>query len=421
MILLKPLIYVLFMCGRPNSPPLLYQYAKILAGGFLMINLNDKAIPRRNMNYKWDEMLTANPHSIQEDLIPFTVAEMEWMTDSHIIEAVQEYMGNCILGYTFPNEDYYQAVGDWLRDNYGLKVAQEDIVMTPGVITALRTAIQIMTEENDGVIVLTPSYQSFFKIINETKRTLVNVSLTNHDGNYTLNTEALESAFANPNNKMMILCNPHNPVGHIWTHDELSTLAQLSSKYNVPVVSDEIHADLIMPGYTFTSYADFDPQAIICTAPSKTFNLAGLKLSNIIIKDLALRNKFVTHASRYGAMGVNALAIVATHAAYTQGRPWLDTVITQINKNASIIQETFSKTEAVVSPLEATYLMWIDFRPYTKDHPELIQKFIDNGVFVHEGSLFGEDGKNFIRMNIATPQHYIEKACTTMLDIINKL
>lgn len=298
-----------------------------------------EAIKRFGRSFKWDAMLEVDEAVKDEDIVPFTVAEMEWQTAPAITKQLQDYLENDILGYTGPSKEYYELVVDWIQSRYHFEVTQEDIVIVPGVITAIKSLLEVMTQEKDGIILLTPSYQSFFKAIDQTKRTCEEVALINNDGLYTIDFKALETAFAKDSTKMMILCHPHNPIGRIWTQDEMKAIYELSQKYHKPVISDEIHADLIMPGHQFISYGAIDPKAVICTSISKTFNLAGMKLSNIIIRDEACRERFIEHSERYSNIGANALALQALEYAYRDGSPWLESTIQQIQKNADTIKE----------------------------------------------------------------------------------
>ncbi|QIK56757.1 aminotransferase class I/II-fold pyridoxal phosphate-dependent enzyme [Erysipelothrix sp. HDW6A] len=376
-----------------------------------------KAIKRFGRSFKWDAMLDVDSNIAEEDIVPFTVAEMEWQTAPQITKQLQDYLENGILGYTGPSKEYYELVVDWIQNRYHFNITKEDIVIVPGVITAIKSLLEVMTQEKDGVILLTPSYQTFYRALEQTHRECVPVSLINNEGYYTIDFDALEQAFARDTTKMMILCHPHNPIGRIWTQEELQKIYELSKKYDKPVVSDEIHADLIMPGFDFVSYGAIDPKASICTSISKTFNLAGMKLSNIIIRDEACRNRFIEHSERYNNIGANALALQALEYAYRDSVDWLNETILEIEKNANTIISRLKDTKVVISPLEATYLLWLDFRAY----PEILKCIKEDGhICGNNGSIFGDNGEGFLRLNIAVPHFYVEKLCDKILNIINE-
>lgn len=386
------------------------------------MNFNHNAIKRFGRSYKWDAMLEAFPETEAMDIMPFTVAEMEWQTDPIITQTLQTYLAEDILGYTKASETYTKAVCQWMHKHYHLDIQCDDIITTPGVITAIKMALEVMTTEGDGVILLTPVYHSFFKMLEAVHRIPATSDLINHNGIYSIDFEDLEAKFKDPANTVMIMCHPHNPIGRVWTRNELERIHALSLQYNVPVISDEIHADLTLSGHQHVSYGTLDPLAIICTSVSKTFNLAGLKISNIIIKDERLRHQFVNHGERYGTIGANALAIQAAEVAYRKGQPWLDQALQEIEANAAIVSDRFAATDIIVSPLEATYLIWMDFREVIKKDPTLLQRLESEAYFfASDGEAFGANGAGFLRMNLAGPQRYIVEACDRVLDIVNKL
>lgn len=386
------------------------------------MNFNHNAIKRFGRSYKWDAMLEAFPETEAMDIMPFTVAEMEWQTDPIITHTLQTYLAEDILGYTKASKTYTKAVCQWMHNHYHLDIHCDDIITTPGVITAIKMALEVMTTEGDGVILLTPVYHSFFKMLEAVHRVPATSDLINQNGIYSIDFEDLEAKFKDPANTVMIMCHPHNPIGRVWTRDELERIHALSLQYNVPVISDEIHADLTLSGHQHVSYGTLDPQAIICTSVSKTFNLAGLKISNIIIKDERLRHQFVNHGERYGTIGANALAIQAAEVAYRKGQPWLDQALQEIEANAAIVTERFAATDIIVSPLEATYLIWMDFQEVIKKDPALLQRLESEAYFfASDGEAFGANGAGFLRMNLAGPQRYIVEACDRVLEIVNKL
>lgn len=374
-------------------------------------NTNNKRLER---SAKWQLMASTNKDAIENDVVPFTVAEMELITPPAIVNGLKEYLDSEILGYTVPTDKYYEAVNRWTSKHYSYSVNKEDIFITTGVINAIRIAINTMTNINDGIVLLTPSYNSFFDVIKNTSRSCVKVPLDYHEGYYSINKNLLEESFKDESNKMFILCSPHNPVGRVWTHEELQLIHDLAKTHGVIVISDEIHADLIMPGNKFTSYALIDPTAIICLSITKTFNLAGLKISNTIIKDPMIRKSWDEYTSMYGGGGANALAMRALEIAYTECDEWYDTTLELINDNFKLIKESLKDTHYIISPLQATYLLWIN-ASHTKDIYSLL---IKNNQIVAPGSWYGSNA-SYLRINIACPQIYIQKLIEVLLEIEN--
>lgn len=376
---------------------------------------NPKEIKKRyERSIKWQLMANTNKDSIHQDVVPFTVAEMEVMTPLAIIEGLKDYLDSEILGYTVPTDKYYSAINRWTTKHYSYSINKEDIFITTGVINAIRIAINTMTNLNDGIVLLTPSYNSFFDVIKNTHRNCVKVPLDYHEGYYSINKDLLEESFKDERNTMFILCSPHNPVGRVWTHEELQLIYDLANRHGVKVISDEIHADIIMPGSTFISYALIDPKAIICLSITKTFNLAGLKISNTIIKDPVIRKSWVDYTNMYGGGGANALAMRALEIAYTTCDEWYDDTLKLINDNFTLIKESLKNTRYIISPLQATYLLWINASHIPSIYTQLIKK----NQIVAPGSWYGANS-NYLRINIACPQIYIQNLIEVLLEIEN--
>lgn len=377
---------------------------------------NESALKRYNRSFKWKMLETFDPKAPHEDTLPFTVAEMEWKTPQPIIDGLKEYLDHEILGYTDVSPTYYDHLNNWLSTYYKFTIKPEDIIITPGVITAIRIAIHTLTQENDGVVLLSPSYNTFLPTIANAGRRVVEVDLLSNSCIYTIDFTALESAFSDPKNTMFILCSPHNPVGRVWTYEELIAIRELASKYNIHVVADEIHADLVMPSYQFVSYGVIDPQAILCTSISKTFNLAGLKVSNIIIKNGEIKQSFQRMADCIGGIGANALALHAVELAYTKCRPWLEEAIERINKNYLWVLNNLNSDVYTVSPLQGTYLLWID----TRNVSNIYEFLREHHIQVGDGKNYGEAGTGFIRVNIACPLKYVRYLTNALNTIATK-
>lgn len=365
---------------------------------------------------KWEEMKQKNP-DVQKGIVPLSVADMEFVTAPEIVRGLKEYIGKETLGYTQATDAYFDAVMLWMKKRHGWDVQKEWIVPAPGVVASLGIAVSALTNPGDGVIIMTPVYYPFYKVVKYTGRSLQENALRETDGGYEIDFDDLEKKLADPDNKMLILCSPHNPVGRVWKKEELLRVGELCEKYGAVVVADEIHHDLIMPGYQHTvftqvkkSFADF---SVICTAPSKTFNLAGMQTSNIIIKNKGMREKFEKTKLATGIFELNALGYEACRIAYTQCGAWLDELIHVIDENRRLV-EAFLKERLPkirITRLEGTYLQWLDLRRYEIPHFELERLMVqDAQLFFDEGYIFGQAGQGFERLNLACPKSVIEAA-----------
>ncbi len=383
-------------------------------------------VSRRNLgSVKWEEANKNNKGN--EEIIPFSVADMEFKNAPEIIEGLKEYAEKAIYGYTSATEEYYNAVCSWMKKRHDYDIDKEWIVETAGVVPALHTIVKALTDKNDGIMIMTPVYYPFYGAIENHNRKIVKNKLIYKDGKYTIDFDDFEKKAATDHVKMLILCNPHNPVGRVWTKDELKRIGDICLKNNMIVVSDEIHFDLIMPGNNHTVFStvskEFEQNSIICTAPSKTFNLAGLQDSNIIIANEKLRKKVTDELEKSGFFTLNTFAFKACELAYTKCEKWLDELIVVLDENRRCVQKFFEENlpQVTVIPLEGTYLQWLDFRKIEKNHISL-QKFMENEAefYLDEGYLFGEEGKGFERINLACPKHVLEKALQKLLDALNK-
>ena len=378
---------------------------------------------RRNANsYKYKDMLKKNP-DVPEGIIPFSVADMEFKNPPEIAEGLKTYLDNNVLGYTAPSEEFLDSIKEWLDKRHNYKIEKEWIQLSDGVVPALGDFIRAMTKEGESIIILSPVYYPFKKSILINNRKVIEVDLINNaEGSYTIDYDALEAAASDKSTTLIIFCNPHNPVGRVWTKDELRRVYDICVKHDVFIVDDEIHNDLIMPGYEHTVMGavaeDAGKHMGICIAPSKSFNLAGMQTSAVIIEDPEVRKAF--DYSRYkGYRGVtNALGMEACRIAYTKCDKWLDECIDVIHENAVFFTEFMNKhfPEIKVYPLEGTYLIWCDFRAWGMDASALEHFMINEALlFTDEGYLFGEAGKGFERFNLACPKHLLEAALNRLL------
>jgi cystathionine beta-lyase len=382
------------------------------------MNHFNKPINRLNTSsLKWDSIKIRTE---KENVLPFWVADSDYMTAKPIMEALTSRIKNGAFGYTYVDQEYLEIVKNWVWRRYQYQIEKDWIVTTPGIVPALFFAINALTTPEAKIIIQSPVYNPFYSVIINNNRKILENKLLPIDNTYQMDFINLE-ALLKEGAEMMILCSPHNPVGRVWTEAEILKVVKLCKQYNCLLVSDEIHCDLVFKEYPFTSigkYFHLYDKMIICTAPSKTFNIAGLMTSNIIIKDLTLREKFKRELSIRSIGDPNLFGIEACKAAYTKCDDWLEAQVKHIQKNAMLVNQYFKKhiPEAKIAKLEGTYLMWIDMRFMHLTSEVLVKKLIDYGVFVNPGAMYGADYDGFIRLNIACPQQQLQKG----LEIIGK-
>ncbi len=364
---------------------------------------------------KIEQMLGWNP-DVAEDIIPLSVADMEFVTPPEIVEGLKKHLDEQILGYSKPYKAYYDAVKSWQKRRHDFDIEDEWIVNSPGVVAAVLAAIRAFTAEGEGVMLFKPIYYPFTSMINLGKRREVNISLLDIDGKYEVDFEGFEREAKKPENKLLILCSPHNPSARVWTLDELTRISKICSENDVVVLSDEIWNDIIMPGYKHTVFANVSSEAkmnsIICTAPSKTFNIAGLKASNIIIPNPDLREKFAFEMNNMHSSSLNALGYKACEVAYNQSEAWLEEMIKVVIENQKVVRGFFENRfpQIKVYEPEGTFLMWLDFRALGIDHLELERRLHEDAqFFTDEGYIFGDEGIGFERLNIACPTDVLEE------------
>lgn len=374
---------------------------------------------------KWDQMYGWNP-DVDEGVIPLSVADMELKNAPEIYEGLIEYLKKePVLGYVGATDGYYQAVVDWQDRRHGWQIEKDWIVNTAGVIAALYTAIRAYSEKDDGIIIFRPVYYPFGTAIGDNRRTEVNVPLIEEDGDYRIDFESFEEAASKPENKILLFCSPHNPVGRVWTEEELKRIADIANKHDLFVISDEIWYDITAPGVEHTVMAKVDEKLherlIVCTAASKSFSLAGMHTSNIIIPNKNVREQFMEELERSRQTLIGIMGFEATRLAYDRAEPWLDEVNELIFKNQAIVKEFFEenypKIKAPIS--EGTYLQWLDFRALGMEDDEL-EEFLhqDAQFFTDEGYIFGEEGSGFERINVACPTKNLENLLERLLDAL---
>ena len=383
----------------------------------------DKLTQRRGTNsYKWDE--TDDP-----DVIPVWVADMDFETAPCIVKALQERVAHGIFGYTFVPESYYEAVINWFSRRHGWRIDRSWIEYTSGVVPALSATIKALTQPGDKVLVQTPVYNCFFSSIRNNGCEIVESPLLHSANTYVINFVDLEQKLSDPAVKLFILCNPHNPAGRVWTPDELRHINDLCLRHNVRVVSDEIHCELTMPGYTYTPFASVSEaslnNSVTLNSPSKSFNTAGLQIANIISNDAAIRRRINRTININEVCDVNPFGVIALQAAYNEGEAWLEALKAYLYANYVALQSFFAEQlpQLPVTKLEGTYLVWVDISATGLDADSLTDRLLHEAkVMVNSGTMYGrEAGKHFIRINIACPKARLMEVLTRMQQEINKL
>lgn len=375
----------------------------------------DQVIDRKHTNsLKFD---FAKERGLPEDVLPLWVADMDFRVAAPIEEALARRVSHGIFGYSDCKESYYEAVRDWFRDHYGYESESDWIVKTSGVVTALAMAVRAFSKEGESVLIQTPVYYPFYSVIESNGRKLVENPLVYRDGRYEIDFEDLENKIRENDVRMMILCNPHNPVGRVFTEEELRKIGEILKKHDVILVSDEIHCDFAFPEHPHHVFTKAVPemreQAVICTAPSKTFNLAGLQTSNIFIENEKLRRDFRRELARSGLSQINTFGLVACETAYREGEEWLSDVRSYMRANLDYLRDFVRENLPGVTLVEpdGTYFAWLDFRDTGLTDEELNEMIVhDAKLWLDAGNIFGEAGKGFERIVLACPRKTLEEA-----------
>ena len=377
-------------------------------------------------SFKWEAMYREVPN-LSDDIVPFSVADMELKIAPEIREGLKKYIDEAILGYTGATDKYYEAVISWMKRRHNFDIQKEWIVTSSGVVSALFDSVKAFTEKEDGVIVFTPVYYPFYSAIKLNERKIVECPLVENEGKYAIDFESFEKLAKEEKNTLLILCSPHNPVGRVWSKEELKKIGEIALENNLKIVSDEIHFDILMEGEKHTVLQTLSGElseiTVTCTAPTKTFNLAGIGISNIIIKNEKMRKKFINEQGRSSAHVFAALGYRACILAYTQAEEWFEEFLQLINKNQKTVnrffEEKFTKLKAPL--IQGTYLQWIDFRALGLRGEEL-KKFMNGKaqLFFSEGYTFGKNGDGFERMNLAVPTHILEKGLERLYKAIKE-
>lgn len=375
----------------------------------------DRIVDRRGTNcLKYD---FARERGKREDVLPLWVADMDFQTAPEILERLQQAVSHGIFGYSESKEDYFRAVQRWYGEHFDWQVERSWLVKTPGVVFALAMAIRAFTKEGDAVLIQQPVYYPFSETIRDNDRVLINSPLKLLNGHYEIDFEDLEKKIQDNNVKLFLLCSPHNPVGRVWQEWELRKLGDICLRHGVLVVSDEIHSDFTYEGHVHHVFANLSPEladiTVTCTAPSKTFNLAGLQVSNVFIPNGQLRKQFKKAVNAAGYSQLNLMGLVACQAAYEEGEPWLKALKAYLSKNLNFVREYLKEhlpQIRLVEP-EGTYLIWLDFRDLGLTEAQMEDLIVNKAcLWLDSGAMFGADGEGFERINIACPRAVLRQA-----------
>jgi cystathionine beta-lyase len=379
----------------------------------------DKVTERRNTgSLKYDG---AARRGKSPDLLPMWVADMDFPTCPEVIDALTARAAHGIFGYSEPDDGYFDVLSAWMSARFNWRPSRDGHLCAPGIVFALAAAVRAFTDKGDGVLIQPPVYYPFREVIECNGRRVVNSPLIiGGDGVYAPDFDDLERKISDNSVKLFILCSPHNPVGRVWTADELRRIARICAARGVIVVSDEIHADFVYAGHKHRVFAEVNPdfeRAVVCTSPSKSFNLAGLQFSDIFIPDRTLRTRFAAEIRAAGYSQLNSFGIVAAHAAYRCGGEWFDALLQYLAGNAAFIARYLSEhaPRIAFTPPQGTYLAWLDCRALRLDTAELDNLITERaGLWLDGGTIFGKEGKGFQRLNFACPRTTLSQALSRL-------
>jgi cystathionine beta-lyase len=383
----------------------------------------DKVILRNGTNaLKWDGL---DKTFGTADILPMWVADMDFEAPQPIIDAVVKRAQHGIYGYTEKPESFYSSISSWMKKRHGWQIDNKWIEVSAGVVPAISLSILSYSEPGDKILLQSPVYYPFFSAIESNNRVMVNNQLIYENHQYKIDFNDLESKLKT-GVKVIILCNPHNPVGRVWSREELEKIGELCIRYNVIIVSDEIHSDLIFGKHTHIPIASISEElaerTVTCMAPSKTFNIAGLYTSAVIISDDTLRGEFKNTMNRLNAEAKNLFGIIALEAAYTYGEEWLEQALPYLEGNLDFLVDYFATKipKIKVSKPQGTYLAWLNCRELGMNQKDLVDFFIHKAkVGLNDGAVFGSGGEGFMRLNAACPRSLLEKGLKRIKNAVN--
>ncbi len=382
----------------------------------------DRVLDRRHNSYKVSKMTKDKYYKDDKKTIAYTVADMDFPVMPEVREAICEYMKENTFGYTFPTQPYYDALSDYFKRHHDFEFKREDVLTFNGVLNIIEELIQTFTNEGDGVLIFTPVYPPFYRIIKNNNRKLIECPLKLEDTRYSIDFKHLEELAKQDNCKMILFCSPHNPVGRVWRKEELTQLSDIALKNDLLIISDEIHCDFDKEDHPHVMLASISKEVsditMTCTSPSKTFNLAALNVANVIIKNPKLLGEVSNHVGQKAHNGANALGLVGCQAAYEKGDRWIKELndLLQINEQR-VIDGLKDYENITVIPREGTYLLWLDCRKVEVE--DLQTKLKECGIYCACGKDYGEQGTGFIRVNIACPTEYVDIFVERMTKVLD--
>ncbi|OUB80924.1 MalY/PatB family protein [Bacillus wiedmannii] len=372
-------------------------------------------------SYKWDQ--SKNLFGT-EDILPMWVADMDFMSSPAVVNALINRAKQGVYGYSIIPDSYYIAIIDWLKRRHDWAVKKEWITHSPGVVTALSILVSCLTQPGDKIIIQSPVYHPFYDVVIQQNRKLVTNNLVLDEGRYTMDLNDLENKI-DSSVKLMLLCNPHNPVGRVWNEEELERLGEICAKHNIIVISDEIHCDLIYKGYRHTPFAsiskEMENNIVTCISTSKTFNLAGLKTCNLIIQNPHIKELYEKKLKTLSLNSESFFGITAVESAYRYGEEWLNQLLVYLEDNLNFLLRYFKQhiNQVKVIKPEGTYLVWLDFRELRLNKKNIEKWMYQKAkVALNEGSMFGENGEGFLRMNIACPRVTLEEGLDRICKVL---
>ena len=381
----------------------------------------DTITPRRGtLSYKWD--------SAAEGVLPMWVADMDFKTAPAIIEALHKRVDNGIFGYTLVPDEYYDAVTSWFSRKHGWVIDRNMMIYTSGVVPAISAIIKALSSPGDKVVVQTPVYNCFFSSIRNNGCEIVNNSLIKIGDSYDSDFDDLDRKLSDNKVPLMLLCNPHNPAGRVWSREELKRIAEICRRHDVTVISDEIHCEFVFDGYKYTPFANVAKEVgckcVVCVSPSKAFNIAGLQIANIVAPDEATRQKIDKAININEVCDVNPFGVIATIAAYNDGEEWLAQLLDYIRGNYEYMKDFCSKhlPNFPIAKLEATYLVWMDCTVLGLKSDELEEKLVEDvNLWLNAGTMYGtEDGEGYMRWNIACPRSVLDDGLHRFLGFVKQ-
>jgi cystathionine beta-lyase len=391
------------------------------------------------MNYNFDDIIDRyNTDSLKYDfaresgkpegILPFWVADMDFRVAPAITDAIIAQAKHGIYGYTEAKKPYYDALSAWFSERHNFPIRPEWVLKTPGVVFAIALAVNAFTEKGDAVLIQKPVYYPFFEVIEDSGRRVIGNPLVMTNGHYEIDFEDFEAKIADNHSRLFLLCSPHTPGGRVWTREELTRMGDICLRHSCLVLSDEIHCDFVLPEHKHTVFSaiseEFAQNSVICTSPTKSFNIATLQVSNLIIQNRELKHTLRKQIDAVGYSQLSGVSLAACRAAYERGGEWFDAAWSYIRGNLDFMRTYLRENIPQIRLIEpeGTYLVWLDCRE-SGIEPEKLDKFITEkaGLWFDDGTMFGNEGLGYTRINIACPRGRLEKAMRQLRDAFNKI